>query len=193
VSIPLYIRVLPLQLAIAALFIVPAVQVTTKSAEAMPAQKSSHVITAVPAQRKAAISGTPVRITVPRLNIDLPVAPGTYDATRKQWSIADTTANYATDTAAPNDTINKTFIYGHWSDGVFGRTKNLVSGDIAFVYTSNGHRFQYKFQEAHAVAPDQADKVFATFIGDPGLVLMTCQGWWAQERRMMYFNYESVS
>ncbi|HET9174560.1 MAG TPA: sortase [Candidatus Saccharimonadales bacterium] len=139
----------------------------------------------------AMFSGEPTKIVLPRQGIDLPIVDGIYDGTQKVWSVARTTANFATITAQPNNAKDKTLIYGHWTPQVFGPTSNLKAGDFAYVYTSNGHIFQYRYENQTVIKPTDT-QIFNNLNGKPGLALMTCEGTWAQDRRLMFFNLESA-
>lgn len=137
------------------------------------------------------VAGEPSRILLPRLGIDLPVAAGQYNFTSAAWSVTNHTANYAQNTAETNNQHDKTLIYGHWTPSVFGPTKNLKPGDVAYVITDNGHILKYQYISKKVVAPTDV-AIFNEFKGKPGLVLMTCQGSWAQERRLMFFSLKAA-
>lgn len=143
------------------------------------------------ASSKSAISGIPTRLVIPRLGIDLKVIEGFYDASTAQWSVSNTDANYAINTPEVNSTNDKTLIYGHWTPQVFGPTKYLRTGDTAYVYTANGHLLKYSFTESMVVMPTDIS-MFKKLEGEPGMVLLTCQGTWGQERRLMFFKLEQA-
>lgn len=187
----LFWRVLPIHLLIAALFVLPLWQRHAAAEEAWQAGRAARAAIAARHSFVKPISGHPVRIVLPRLAIDIPVVDGTYDSGQKVWSVAATTANYATITAAPNTRHDKTLVYGHWTPRVFGATKDLQAGDLAYLYTSNGHIFEYRYENNIVIKPTDVE-IFNDLKGKPGLALMTCQGTWAGERRMMFFNLEGA-
>lgn len=189
----LFWRVLPTYLVVCSLFVIPILQRQHANAQAVI---SAQIAQARLAQQKPPepifIEGKPVRIVMPRLGIDLEVLTGGYNINASEWFVAGVVANYAENTAYANNKQDKTLIYGHWTAKVFGNTKNLVAGDIAFVYTDNGHIFKYSYSHNQLVMPTDVG-IFNEFKGKPGLVLMTCDGTWAQNRRLMYFDLQESS
>lgn len=191
--VPLFIRILPAYLMVVGLFALPVWQREQANAQALESAKlaQSRLRDSKPAEVKF-IEGKPAQIVLPRLGIDLPVIRGGYNIGATEWSVAGLVANYAENTAYANNKQDKTLIYGHWTPKVFGNTKNLKPGDIAYVYTENNHIFKYIFINNRSVAPTEV-QVFDEFKGKPGLVLMTCDGSWAQDRRLMYFELKEAS
>src|SRR5688572_4317576 len=113
------------------------------------------------------IAGKPSRILLPRQGIDLPVVDGQYNFTSAAWSVSKTTANYASNTAEINNRQDKTLIYGHWTPAVFGPTKDLKPGDIAYVYTANNHilvyRYKYKDRKSTRLNSSHSQISYAVF------------------------------
>lgn len=186
--VPLFIRVVPVYCALATAFILPASNTEPTRANSVPAaattKRESKILNVY-------FEGKPIRVTIPDLALDVDIEDGSYDFNTNEWSVSESKANYATNTAVVNNKKNKTLIYGHWTPEVFGPTKNLAVGDKAIVNTEGDHIFTYTYSHSINVAPTDTD-VFASFSGAPGLVLMTCDGIWAQERRLMYFDLETV-
>jgi LPXTG-site transpeptidase (sortase) family protein len=133
------------------------------------------------------LQGKPVRVVIPRIGLDVGVVDGVYYPASKVWSVAHDQANYATNTALINNKQGATLIYGHWYDWVFGKTRDLKAGDVAYVYTDTNHLFKYTYSGDTAVNPSDTE-VFGQLPSEKGLVLMTCEGTWAQDRRLMTFN-----
>jgi LPXTG-site transpeptidase (sortase) family protein len=191
--IPLFWQILPVHCLILSLFLLPAWQHHAAVANALSAERAAQHNLAV--KKDAAnykVSGKPTRILLPRLGIDLRVDDGRYNFTSSAWSVTNATANYAVNTVEPNNRHDKTLIYGHWTPKVFGPTKDLRAGDKVYVYTANGHTLEYRYEYNTVVKPTDTH-VFNDFKGRPGLVLMTCQGLWAQERRLMFFNLKAAT
>jgi LPXTG-site transpeptidase (sortase) family protein len=136
------------------------------------------------------LQGKPVRILIPALSIDLPIVDGVYDTTNNVWSVSGTSANYATNTPLINNKGSRTVIYGHAVTDILGKLPNIKKGDIAYIYTDNGHIFQYKYTSSEVVAP-QDTSVFTHLKGSPGIYVMTCDGLWSSERRIALFNLEN--
>jgi LPXTG-site transpeptidase (sortase) family protein len=102
-------------------------------------------------------------------------------------------ANYAVNTYPVNNSNGTTLIYGHALVYVFGRTQNLKTGDTAFVYTDNGHIFQYQFKDSTTVDPTDTEIFSQLKTSQPVLKLMTCGGSWSQNRRIMTFELVKVA
>lgn len=137
------------------------------------------------------ISGHPVRFSVERLGIDLPVNDGVYNPQTREWSLSDDAVYFATITTEPNESQGNTFIYGHNQSQVIGLMSAIQPGDIVTIQTSNNHTFRYTYTHDSIVAPtftaalkEDPDK--------PQLTVMTCEGIWSETRRMMYFDLLEV-
>ena len=137
------------------------------------------------------ISGSPVRISVPSVNIDLKVIPGYYYPSSQSWTLSDTDAQFATMTAKPNNKAGDTFIYGHALMNVFGRLPKIQTGAQATITADNGHTFTYTFQTSSIVTP--GDTSLFTYQGQPVLILQTCTGTHFQNRQLFVFNLSKVS
>ncbi|MBI4033894.1 sortase [Candidatus Saccharibacteria bacterium] len=124
----------------------------------------------------AKIEGTPVRLLIPSLSIDLPVVPQSYSPVIKTWQVAPGLANYAAESALANNFKGETLLYGHNNRSVFGPVLKMKSGDVAYVYTDNGHIFKYSFESSRDIAPTRTD-IFSEMAESPaGLRLVTCDG-----------------
>lgn len=190
--VPLFVQVLPVYLLIASFFVLPMWQRHEAVAEALQAgQAAQNDLAIKKAIADTKIAGAPTRIVLPSLGIDLTVVQGAYNFNSNVWSVTNLTANYAQNTAEPNNKSGKTLIYGHWTSKVFGPTKNLKPGDLAYVYTTGNHVLAYRFSYKSYIKPTDT-AVLDSFKGKPGLVLMTCDGTWAQERRLMYFDLKAA-
>lgn len=185
--IGLFWRVLPAHIFIVAFLAFPLWQRHEAAVNAMRAGDAAQARLSVAGQTPQHIEGTPVRVVMPRLAVDVPIVPGAYDPSRKTWPVALYTANYATDTAKVNNSKGMSLIYGHWTPEVFGPTKNLKPGDTAYVYTGNNHIFKYVYTGNDVVRPTDT-QILRRLENKPGIVLMTCDGSWAQNRRLMFFS-----
>ena len=136
------------------------------------------------------ISGKPVHITIPSLNIDLQVAEGRYNPTDNTWTLSKDKAHYAVVTPLANNSEGNTFIYGHNRKAVFARLSRIKPGATAIVTTDNGHRFTYKFRSAFETNPKD-DSLFK-YQGPPILTVQTCSGLWYQNRQLFTFDFVSV-
>ena len=138
------------------------------------------------------ISGEPVRLTIPSLNIDLQVIPGVYDQQTGQWTLTTDKVQYAVMTPPPNNSSGNTFIYGHYRTGVFATLHDIQPGSEAMIATDNGKTFTYKLASIRTVSPQDSASVFE-YQGAPILTLQTCTGLLFQNRQLFTFNLEKVS
>ncbi len=138
------------------------------------------------------ITGQPTQITIKRLGIDLAVLDGDYNTADDSWTLSDTAAHFATITTLPNNKQGNTFIYGHNTDAVLAPVKDLVTGDLLKVRTTNGHVFNYTYSGDVTVSPDQTS-VLSAYSATPQITLMTCQGINNETRRIMHFDFIGMS
>jgi len=142
--------------------------------------------------QKVKVTGQAQRIVIPTANIDLPIVEGIYDAGKQDWTVSKTAANYATITPALNNIEGKTVIYGHATQQVFGRIKGLKQGDEVTVHATNGRAFKYTVTEERNVVPTDVS-VFSQLSGEPGLVLITCDGAWSEQRKIIFLRLASTN
>lgn len=135
----------------------------------------------------AAVSGTPNRLVVGSVGVDITVATGAYDAANDSWTIGDTSAYYADVSVPVNNNNGTTLIYGHARDGLFASLAGLQAGAEAEVYTTNGRVFHYTFQSVRNVDP--TDTSIFTSSGPPVLTLQTCTGPWDAYRALYRFSF----
>jgi LPXTG-site transpeptidase (sortase) family protein len=188
----LFWRTLPAYFVVLTLFAVPIYQQHLARERAGAAGVALARRVAVVQAKPKQLSGIPVHVVIPRLSVDVAVVPGVYNNSAAAWSVAAKDANYAKNTAPANNYSGRTFIYGHWTTSVFGGTKNIVPGDVAYITTDNNHVFTYIYRSGSVIKPTDT-KWLSEMGGKPGLVLMTCQGLWAQDRRLMFFDLEQAT
>ncbi len=138
------------------------------------------------------ISGLPIRLVIPDSSIDLPLHPGYYDSASNTWSLSGYYAQFAMISTLANNTAGQTFVYGHNNDFVFGalRHQTPAVGAIAFVYTSNGHIFEYAFTAATSLGP--TDTSILSYVGSPELLIQTCTGSLNEWRTEYSFSFVRV-
>jgi len=195
------VKTILLYLAVAAFFAIPLVyeHITslnnevllpvTKVTAATQTPKAAATTTSTPST-ETTIYGQPVRLSIPRLGINLHIINGTYDTATKGWTLTSTNAQFATITSLPNNVTGDTLIYGHETAAVFEKTNDLVKGDILLIYTSNNHIFDYTYTSSKITSP--TDTSVFSYQGGPRVTLLTCNGWFSQNRRLMYFTFNSV-
>ena len=137
------------------------------------------------------IYGTPSRISIPSVGINLQVIPGYFNSSNNSWTLSLTDAQYATNTRPNNNKQGLTFIYAHYRLGVFYTLPKIQPGAQAIVTTANGHTFTYTFRDSVVTSPQ--DTSLFTYKGKPILVLQTCTGLWYQYRQLFSFDLTKVS
>jgi LPXTG-site transpeptidase (sortase) family protein len=136
---------------------------------------------------KNSVAGKPVTISIPSLQIYLPVIDGHYDADTHNWTLTDNSAQFMVDSAKPNNVGGKTFIYGHALMNIFGKLPNIQPGAKLSLTTDNGYRFNYRFDSSFATSPSDLSVLDNT--KKPVLYLQTCSGAFYQNRQIFSFKY----
>lgn len=136
---------------------------------------------------KDSVSGDPSHLDIPSLHIDIPVIDGQYDPKTHAWTLTGYKAQYFVDSARPNNIEGKTFIYGHYNYNVFAVLHNIQPGAELSLTTSNGYRFNYKFDFTFTTSPSNLSILNNT--KKPVLYLQTCSGAFFQHRQIFSFQY----
>lgn len=136
---------------------------------------------------KNSISGKPVDLSIPSLQIDLPVTDGQYDPKTHGWTLTSDKAQYLVDSARPNNVGGKTFIYGHYRYNVFAALHNIEPGAALSLTTDNGYTFNYRFKSSFTTSP--SDLSILSNTKAPVLYLQTCSGAFFQHRQIFNFQY----
>jgi LPXTG-site transpeptidase (sortase) family protein len=178
-----YLKILCCYLIVAFVFFFPAFKrmIISRAIENVPEDE-------VVEERVAKITGTPVRLSVPEIGIDLPVIPG--DFQDKSWKLTKDKSQFAQMTSEPNDQEGNSLFYGHNTPLVFKKTEQLSVGDHLIVETSNNLKFVYRYVNSEYVQPTNTT-VFA-YKGPSQATLLTCNGLFNSKRRLMYFRFEKV-
>lgn len=195
----LYLLASLVYVGIASLVIVPALQRYSTS-QRVKAQLTHYIHQAALHKPAAAsspspISDIPVTITISRLGINLPVAPGYYNQFSRKWTL-DSIHVFTDSSTTPHPLVSTkqfrvTVFYGHDIPGILISTSQLTYGDIMTITTQNGYVFQYYYDTAKVVAPTDTTILDEPNRGDP-VSLVTCTGLWYQFRHVMYFHLLSV-
>lgn len=151
---------------------------------------SSRVSFNATSEKQRPITGTPIRVTVPSVGIDMPVKLGVYNTDSKTWTIDHSAAFHADVTVPVNNTNGTTLIYGHAGWGIFGALPEVKAGAEAVVYTLEGNRFNYTFESNRQVDPSDTSALVST--GPPRLLLQTCSGAFDAYRTLVSFRLVSV-
>jgi LPXTG-site transpeptidase (sortase) family protein len=137
------------------------------------------------------VTGTPVNISIPSVNIDLKVLPGYYYPSTKSWTLSLDEAHWGVMTAQANNKSGATFIYGHNRKQVFSSLPKIKERAEAIVTTNKGHSFKYRFVNSSVTSPN--DTSLFSYEGKPVLILQTCTGLWYQDRQLFVFDFIKVS
>jgi LPXTG-site transpeptidase (sortase) family protein len=148
-------------------------------AQAAPVQKTHQKV-----------EGKPIRLIIPSRGIDLSVGNGVYNQQTQSWTLASDKALFANVSAFPNNESGGTILYGHDTPQVLQNTEHLSTNEKLIIQTENGYVFTYHFAGEEIVSPNNT-AIFA-YQGNPQVTLITCKGIWNQQRRQMYFHFDSV-
>ncbi|MDN5275403.1 MAG: sortase [Candidatus Saccharibacteria bacterium] len=135
--------------------------------------------------------GTPTRIIVPSVGIDLGILLGTFNPSDGSWTLDQDHAFYADASVPSNDSNGNTVIYGHAQAQIFARLSSIPVDAKAYIYTDSGLLFIYAYQSKTDVVPTDTSVFDVT--GPPTLVLQTCTGPWDVYRALYSFNLEVVA
>ncbi len=138
------------------------------------------------------ITGKPVRIVIPKIQVDLLVHEGVFNPADQTWTLTGYDAQYAAPSIPPNNSRGATIIYGHNNEHVFGylNWRPLTPGDLVQVMTSNGLIFTYSYLGAEDVKPDNMTAF--QYGGPPQLTIQTCSGDWNEWRRLFRFKLDKI-
>lgn len=192
----LYMLTILVYLGIASLIVVPMIQ-RDRTNQTVNAQLSQylHSTKSRGAVSEASIGGIPASISIKRLDINLPVAPGYYNLSTRKWTLDNKhvfTDNYTnTNPVVGTHQSRVTVIYGHDIPGVLVKTSQLTHGDIMTIDTQNGYRFRYYYDRSEVLVPTNTSILNEENTGDP-VALVTCTGTWYQFRHAMFFRLIDV-
>ena len=138
-----------------------------------------------------ATQGTPVRVVLDSLGIDLPIRVGSYNPTDSTWTISTTEAFYADISVPVNNGNGTTLIYAHARPGLFGDLPDIQPDAEALIYTDSGYVFHYHYLSMQSVDPSDVSSI--TSSGPPTLILQTCTGDWSEYRALFNFKLTAIT
>lgn len=138
-----------------------------------------------------AITGNPVRLEIPAVGIDLPVVDGEYDPTTDSWTLSTTAVHIATMTSPINNQAGHTLIYGHNNRNLLAPTRDIAKNDELIIYTDNDLVFRYIYTNDELVDPTNTS-LLDQDPNKPQLTLLTCEGLFYEQRRLMNFELVEV-
>lgn len=119
----------------------------------------------------------PVQITIPSIEVDMPVERG--EIKNGVWSISYDKPTFLGSSARPGGSGN-TVIYGHNKKAIFGNLPYLSLGQKIYVKTVDGKIHIYEAYKKEFVAPDRVDLVSPTNTEE--LTIYTCWGLFDSQR-----------
>lgn len=182
-----FLQQLPLLLQVVVLYGIVALAVHPPAPAVQPVQAAAAPVYRPATPSPAILTGTPVRLEIPRLGIMLAIQPGGIDPHTNDWILSYDAAHFAPMTAPASETPGNTLIYGHNTPEVLMPTADLVPGDTLTITTDNGHVFTYNYRADESVIPSDTH-ILTSKSNTPQLSLLTCEGIWSDKRRIMYFD-----
>lgn len=140
-----------------------------------PAEKNPIVINSKLLEAKPE-NNIPVRILIPKSDIDLKVTPS--QIVNGYWELSETTASYGLGSGTPG-TKSNTVIFAHAREGLFYNLKDVKKDDVIYVFTKNSW-YRYKVNKITAVYPNQTEVIQPT--KNEVLTLYTCTGYNDEKR-----------
>src|SRR3989344_740790 len=157
------------------LIILSLLVLTWKFPVAKPADKNPIVINSKLLESRE-VQNIPVRIVIPKSNIDLKVIPS--KIVNGYWELSENTASYGLGSGYPQSKSN-TVIFAHAREGLFYNLKDVKVGEIIYVFTKDKW-FRYKVNKIKTVYPNQIEVIKPT--KNETLTLYTCSGFYDVKR-----------
>ncbi len=178
-QVPLLYRVVLLHAAVIGM-VLATIQISTNIQAAR--LQGETIPTSVAPTASPATTTQPAHLQIKRIRIDVPVIAGKYNPADRTWLLSEDRAQYITGT-----TRNLTMIYGHNTAAVFELTNSLQVGDELLLTDTNGDVRRYTYVRDHLTVATDTSDLTATY-ARPTLALLTCNGFWSQDRRFMFFE-----
>lgn len=119
---------------------------------------------------------SPVKIIIPRINIDLPVIES--KIVNGYWELSENTASHGEGSANPGEKGN-IVVFAHARQGLFYNLKDVKSDDVIYIFTKDKWR-TYKVRDITSVFPNQTEVIKPT--ENETLTLYTCTGFYDEKR-----------
>jgi len=115
-------------------------------------------------------------VVIPRLNIDLSVAPS--EIKNGYWEVSETLASHGEGSANPGENGN-VVVFAHAREGLFLGLRNIKKDDAVYILTNN-RWYKYRVSEIVSVYPNDITTVAPT--NSEILTLFTCSGFFDDKR-----------
>ncbi|HXH27044.1 MAG TPA: sortase [Candidatus Acidoferrum sp.] len=133
---------------------------------------------------------TPVWLALPRLGMRVNLLPGAYYPASQTWRLDPTHAFYMPVASVAGGLPSTPLFYGHEIPAVFAPLNNVAPGEPLQIGTSDGRTLSFRFASAHVITPTD-DSVLTAKLPN-AIQLMTCNGDFSQNRRVLQFNFIGV-
>lgn len=120
----------------------------------------------------------PLRIVIPRLNINIPVVEA--PVINGNWKVSDSVANHGQGSAYPGQEGNMV-IFAHARRNMFINLRDVTTNDDIYVLT-NKKWYVYKVSDIREATPEQVELIAPT--NDERITLFTCKGF-SDEKRLI--------
>lgn len=121
-------------------------------------------------------SQPPLRIVIPKYNIDLSVVEA--PVVNGLWETSETTASHGIGSANPGQ-IGNAVVFAHARAGLFLPLRDIKKDEVIYILTKD-RWFRYRVSETKLVEPTQVEVISQTL--DERLTLFTCSGFLDSKR-----------
>ncbi len=184
-SVPLFVKVLPVYAVFAVMFLSPIIKTVDPPISTVDSTSTQIRTNDTPTERALALE-SPNRIRIPAIDLSLSVVDGVTDYKNNTWNVDEGVANFMTESAKPNPVGGKVVLYAHDRNNGFKAIHKLKTGDVAYVDTGST-TYSYIFRKSEVVKPTDTH-VLAQKSASPELLLLTCDGFWSSDRYTAEFE-----
>lgn len=136
--------------------------------------------------------GKPVSIKIDSVGIDLRVKEGVYNEKDQTWTLTNGYAYWANLSGSIFAKGSSTVIYAHNQWNEFYKTKDLKIGDKITIVTDSGKNIVFEYRSDKIVNPNDGSVIFEKST-ESQIILITCNGWISENRRIMYATLTDVN
>lgn len=128
----------------------------------------------------------PTRLLLPSVNLAVDIDDATIDIKKNDWPLSSTNAQYANFTPGLGSKKGTMLIYGHNTWQVMRKTNDLKVGDILTLIDTNGRAWRFIMTNEENITPENVGFIYEDV--PFRVVVFTCNGFYDQYRRLMYFS-----
>lgn len=138
-------------------------------------------------QKKVVSKVLPIRITLPKNEIDTPIYQAEIHGTK--WDMTDKGASYLVSSPLPGQ-LGNSIIYGHDFANIFGKLTTVKPGDKIVVFFNDGSKQNFQVKTTQTVEPTQGEILKKT--AEARLTLYTCTGFLDSKRFVVVSEPQST-